>query len=450
MFDKQNKIIIVDNVASQLELLGKSFLKTGLGCRTFEYSLEYEEPLKRVRIAFFDINLTEKSVDVTSDSLEQILQRNTTIFNDLGNAINQYIAKDNGPYILIFWTANTKVIDAFKLYMQNPDRGFADTASPLLITCIDKHEFQGEAESELPNKILELLNSDVRIKFLFDFEENAKNAGEKTLNRLYDILPKDEKWGDSTKLFENLDKILSKIASSTLGFSHAKRNPEKAVYEGLLPIVNYEFLRSTNQIDWDNITKQLVTAAKSSDLQSPDNNIQYKVNTLYHIEEDANPEKYKRGCVIEIDKTNQDTLRSLNINNFDIWFNGLIPIDDKTIKRAVRDNCQLIAIEFSSACDYSNDKARIHKYVLGVLIPDLDITQINKQRKPESSHHLGGCYFHLRDVNFTIWLNLNYVIGTTSEDARFGTSLFTLKKEIMDMLGNRYANHVSRIGITSF
>src|SRR5690554_3207036 len=102
MLEKQNKIIIVDNIPEQLEILGKSFFENGLGCRTFTYDITYEEPLEKVRIAFFDINLTEKTVDANYDTDNQILENNTAVFNDLGNAINQYISKDNGPYILIF------------------------------------------------------------------------------------------------------------------------------------------------------------------------------------------------------------------------------------------------------------------------------------------------------------------------------------------------------------
>jgi hypothetical protein len=63
---------------------------------------------------------------------------------------------------------------------------------------------------------------------------------------------------------------------------------------------------------------------------------------------------------------------------------------------------------------------------------------------------LGGCDFILGDENFQIWLNLNFVFGVRSDDPRLGESLFIMKKEIMDMLGNKYASHVSRIGITSF
>lgn len=452
MLEKQNKIIIVDNIPEQLEILGKSFFENGLGCRTFTYDITYEEPLEKVRIAFFDINLTEKAVDANYDTNDQILENNSAVFNDLAIAINQYISKNNGPYVLIFWTANSKIVEAFKLYMRNPARGFGDTASPILIDCIDKTPFIDEngEQINLSDRILELLNSNEKIKFLFDFEENAKISGENTLNRIYNILPKNDVWGESQQLFGNLDKVLSKIAASTLGFEHAKENPKKAIYEGLLPILNYEFLNSDSNVNWNEITTQLHQAEIHNKIVSPDVIIQHKVNTLYHIEDYNAQAKNTRGCLIEIDKKNKEFMTSFGINNYDAWFNDLVPIDDKSTKKALRNNSKMIALEFSAACDYSNKKNRINKYILGVVTDHFEIDKyLNKTRRSESSYHLGGCCFHHNNINHNIWLNLNYVFGTFEDDKRFGNPLFILKKEVMDMLGNKYASHISRIGITS-
>lgn len=58
-------------------------------------------------------------------------------------------------------------------------------------------------------------------------------------------------------------------------------------------------------------------------------------------------------------------------------------------------------------------------------------------------------YFYYKDKEHSLYLNLNYVFSNS--DLEFiGEPRFILKKELVDMIGNRYANHVSRIGITSF
>jgi hypothetical protein len=457
MLDKQNKIIIVDNVAKQLEILAKSFFQNGLGCRTFLYEPTYDSPLSKVRIAFFDINLTEKAVDTNYESDQEILLHNSAVFNDLADAINLYISKDNGPYVLIFWTANKKVVNAFKLFMKDDDRGYSETASPILIDCIDKADYNIDAtENNLADNVLTLLNSHNKIKFLFDLEDSPRIAGENTLNRLYNILPKTDEWGESLQLFRNLDEVLSKIAASTLGFHHAKENPKRAVYESLIPIINYEILNAKSNVDWNQIVNQLTIAQNIGALISPDVNIQYKVNSLYHIEDYTNHSKDVRGCVIELDKTSKEISKTFNIADVSAWISKLLAIKDandnqKMKKDLILHQAKLIALEISAACDYSNKKERINKYILGVLSVGLDIdSDINLKSRPESCYHLGGCCFQIEEKNFHIWLNLNYVFGTTPEDSRLGAPLFILKKEIMDMLGNKYASHISRIGITSF
>jgi hypothetical protein len=449
MIEKQNRIIIVDNSEDELQRLGKAFLEIGVGCRTFLYETDYdEEPLKNVRIAFFDINLTLGKEFLSGEEKEEIIENHSSVLNDLAYAIEQFISIENGPYALIFWTKNKELIDAFIHYVNERK---SPIPNPIIISHIDKTQITDDNIGTLPQIVLDLLNSNEKIKFLFDLEENCRKSGENTLNRIYDILPKNDEWGKSEHFFEDLDKVLSKIAASTLGFEHAKENPKKAVYEGLLPILNYEFLNCESNINWNHIVTQLHQAQKFKEIVSPDINIQHKVNALYHIEEYNIQTKDTRGCVIEIDKSNSALIASFGIQNYDIWFNDLIPIDDKATKKAIRDNSQMIALEFSAACDYSNKKNRINKYILGVVTDYFDIdTFLNKTRRSESSYHIGGCCFQHNDTNHNIWLNLNYVFGTFENDERFGNPLFILKKEIMDMLGNKYASHISRIGITSF
>ncbi len=452
MFEIQNKIIIVDDKKDQLEKLGKAFFKNGLGCRTFEYSPEHDEPLKNVRIAFFDINLTQRSVDHKYDSSTEIIKHNSAVFNDLARAINQYIAKDNGPFALIFWTANKDVIDAFIEYVQNPKRGYSETPFPVFIGCIDKNEFTDETETQdLSDRILDIINDD-SVKFLFDFESIVNKSSSETINKFFNIIPKGEVWGDSREFIDNLGKVLSKLASSTLGFEYAKENPLKAVNESLIPLLNSEISKAESGTNWETILAPLFAAERLSALTLPDQLIQQNVNAIFHIDITDGGKEY-RGTVIEIDKNNDALIHSFNIDNYELWAQKLLSIKDgrEDYKTELFNSSKLIAIEISAACDFSNKKPRINKYILGLLTPIIDIKKdVNTKSRIESSYHIGGCSFSFSDESFQLWLNLNYVFGCNSNDERLSDSLFVLKKEIMDMIGNKYASHISRIGITSF
>lgn len=456
MLEKQNKIIIVDNTQDELDRLGKSFFNNGLGCRTFLYTTDYdEEPLKNIRLAFFDINLTTGKEILTDQDIKEIIQNHTSVLNDIAFALQQFIHEENGPYALIFWTKNVSLVEAIKEYIRDPQRGYSNISSPVYVGYLDKAEFTDENIQNLSDTIINLINSNQKIKFLFDFEENSRIAGENTLNRIYNILPKTDLWGESDQMFEDLDKVLSKIAASTLGFEHAKENPQKAIYEGLLPLINHEFLKRESDVNWNDIVNKLITAPSYNSLVSPNSNIQHQVNALYHIEEFNGYTKETRGCVIEIDKKSEELLSTFNIENVETWISKLLVIKEgneaqKARKEEILNEAKLVAVEISAACDYSNKKSRINKYILGVLTTNLNDSDLNLKSRPEYCYHLGGCCFYYDDKNYHIWLNLNYVFGAMPNDTRLGNPLFVLKKEIMDMLGNKYASHISRIGITSF
>ncbi len=465
MFKPQNRIIIVDDNRNELDSLSRSFLDNGIGCRPFQYINTYNEPLKNVRIAFFDINLGEKKIDDSGLTIEEIVKLNTPVYNDLAFAINQYIHKENGPYALFFWTKNSSIINGFVEFMRDPRRGYTETASPIFIGNIDKADFSFDGEegsqSELSKRVLNSLNNE-KIKFLFDFENKANDAGEKTINRLYDIIPKDVNWGENTLLFENLGKILSKIAISTLGFEHSKENPSKAVYEGLLPILNYEILNSESDVNWNEILSQLFNADYSKNIQFPDESIQRKVNTIFHIDNTSNISNQTRGAVFEY---NFDIpfskkiifnlfpyfskLEKENNSRFNDFF-SFNELASEIEKNRIRGESKFIVIEISASCDFSQNKKRNNKYVLGLLTPTFDRTIIDSDNVSISILHKDIPEFNINGKEFCIWINFNFVFSDFQISKDIGKPCFILKKEIMDMIGNRYANHVSRIGITSF
>lgn len=460
MFEFQNRIIIVDNEDSELDNLGKSFLKNGLGCKTFNYNEVISQPLTNVRIAFFDINLMNKSVDLDYEDIEELVRRNSSVLNDLATALELYISKENGPYALIFWTSNPKLKEAFVHYVQDSKRGFSDLPSPFYIDVIDKLQLSNES-GLLSEKVLSILSNE-KIKFLFDFEQKARIAGEKTINKLFEIIPKDEKWGDSKTTFENIGKILSKVAISTLGFEHSKKDPCKAVYEGLLPILNNELVSIKSDVNWETILEPLYTFVDQKDIKFPNDNIQRKVNSIFHIDTLSEIKIDTRGAVFEYN-FNISFVQKIIFNlapyfskveqEMDNRFNSFITFNDTATpeyKNKIRGNSKFIVIELSASCDYAQNKKRNNKYILGLLTPIVDVDLLDKEKFSNSLFYRELPDIVYEDVEYNIWLNLNYIISDFQVNKEIGKPLFIIKKELMDMVGNRYANHISRIGITSF
>ncbi len=449
MITPQNRIIIVDDEQTELDQLSKEFLKIGLGCRPFLYEEGvYDLNFNDVRLAFFDINITHKSVIEKGElSNEDFYKANTGVYNDLVNAINSFISLENGPFALIFWTNNSPLIEGFKLYVEERE---IELPKPFYIGCIAKSEIQNVSLTE---RLSEIFQND-KIKFYFELEENARLAGAKTIDKLHDIIPKDSRWSENDEYFDNIDKVLSKIATNVLGYSYAKENPLKGVYEGLSQLIVKEFLEQSSTLNVDNLLESLNKSNYSKDLVFPSDFNQAKLNSVYHIAE-GEFEKDYRGVVIELDKSKKGLLNWLNIKDENIngWFNSFIPFkkESNNLKKQIRNNSTFVCVEISSACDFSNKKPRKNKYMLGFLTPSFSVSQnIDMENRPEYSYHVGGCDFSIQDTNKQIWLNLNYVFSAKPDANCLGEVIFSFNKEMMDMVGNKYANHVSRIGITSF
>ncbi len=430
------KIIIVDDVQEHLDKLALPFWKAGVACKCYKYDSTYSNPLNNVRVAFFDININPSGGGSSSQRM-----------NDVAIAIKKYIANDNGPFVLIFWTSNKNMVNDIKEYINIRHK---DCPQPIHVDSIDKDEFLDD-ETELLSTLQELMD-DETLKVIYNFERSSMMAASKTIDQFCRLVPKSDAWGVNEDFKLNFEKTLSWVAVKNMGFEYAKDNPGKGIASSLLPILNYHAERLQDLEIWRTYLSSLQSALKQSDIICPEGFSESKINSIFHIDA-TDGQKNVRGSVIEIDKGNKKVLSTLNIMNIDAWFNYIIPFNSNknSSKRATRKDSKLIAVEMSAACDFSNKKDRINKYILGFLTPVINVdSDIDNIRRPDSSFHIGGVNFHFGEKDYQIWLNLNYVFGAIPEDKRLGTPLFVLKKEIMDMIGHKYASHVSRIGITSF
>ncbi|MFD2585558.1 hypothetical protein ACFSQJ_01375 [Croceitalea marina] len=435
MFEPKNEIIIIDNNAQHLETLSKRFHTNGIGCMEFEYDAMYESPLLGVRIAFFDINL----LDLGGGERR--------IFNTLALALKQYISIDNGPFALVFWTSNSEMIERFKEYVQNRH---PDCPKPFVTKFIDKDEFLVGNDGELQNEIENILSDDV-LKLMFDFESLVKSASSNVIDEIYKIIPNNDDWGANANFSVNFEKVFSKISTSMRGFDGAKNNPDRAVFEALLPILTHQVMKKVTSNKWRTYLQSLNLATKYGDLRNPNGFRESNLNSVFHIDNEPTTND-ARGVVIKMNRHHQKVLGIFGMS-YREWLDKFVPFKKNTeIQRASVEalivKSELVAIEISSSCDYQQDKSRLNKYVYGVKFPIIPKNLLGSSK--DSALNISN--YVTSNQEFEIWLNLNYVFGARTNDKVFekSTHLFTFKKEIMDMLGNRYANHVSRIGITSF
>lgn len=429
---ENNRIIIVDDNIDHLKQLRKIFYDHGIGCKGFLYDgFTFPlKPLQGVRFAFFDIHLNQAG-DINST---------------LKDAISNYIHIDNGPYILIFWSSHTDNIDEFIRFVNRENDDFKNKLKPICLTSIDKADFL-DPQKDLEGKVDSIISTDLA-KCIIRFDESVLIAAQQTLNRIFSIIPFPDEWGKSSNFNTICRDVFSKIAETTYGLTHAQDCPDMAIKEAIVPIFKHILLHNEDSY-WSEYLTPLQNAHKSNDLKFPNSFSIEKLNSILHID-DYNLEKktiFDRGAVCPFETEGFENNFS---EFFGITYNEWFAVTFPGVKRTMRECTIPIAVEFSAACDYSQNKKRTNKYVLGALFPADLKNQIKQERKGEFVFLL-PFNFEFADKPNSIGLNFNYTFTITQERNPLGGSpIFLLTKELMDTIGHRYASHVSRIGFTSF
>lgn len=445
MLQESNKIILVDDNKEDLKSLSQVFYNKGIGCKAFEYDSNFQTPLTGVRIAFFDVNL--------NSGLNEKL-----MFSTLIDALNLYIHRDNDPYILVFWTSDASLVPKFKDFI-NREEG-SRPANPYYVTNIDKTEVTNGTSYEV---LIEKLFSNQSIKVLFEYEELMDKSIHKTVTDIISTIPSSGQWGDTLSFDENLGKVFASIAIQTSGYEHAKNDPDKAIKEALIPIYAHYFMNESGN-SWKDTLSQLAISKKQSEISFPDKYNIAKLNNIFHLEGSSNLTKNCRGAICPVSSDcsvacGKDEPCNVFENIFGVsytdWFNKTLP----GISKQLREQSQLICVEISSVCDFSQNKCRTNKYLLGILAPYQVVDVVEESLKKQGPNKRLGDYSLLikepfwisgQEKAFCFNLNFTFTLQQNNQNKCLGEPLFGFKKEMMDMIGNRYANHISRIGITSF
>ena len=420
MFTESNRIIVVDNSQDDLNKIAHEFNLKGIGCRTILYDgVSFpDEPFKDVRLAFFDVNLGQAFSDNDKYAI-------------LENAIESYISVDNGPFVLIFWTNNVLWKDGFVNYVNRDPESeniVRDKIKPYYISVIDKTSI---SERNPLEKILREQLGNQLVELCMIFDDQLKVTSEKTFSTLLSMVPVGDEWGRPNLFETELKKVFSMIAISSWGIQNAKENPDGAINDAILPVVAHSLPQYRI---WRNFLNAYIASLNGcKDIQLIDESIPLRLNNFFLIDENAINTK-SRGVVVK-----------LKSDHFEQYFG----VDFQTWRKSefgespnIQDAFP-IAIEISAACDFCQQKKRTYKYLMGIACDK----KINNSQKKENILIIKPLIYDKNPIYVAFDFNYIFVDYIPSI---IETILFGFKKEMVDMIGNQYANHISRIGITSF
>lgn len=440
MLVENNSIILVDDSQEDLGRLTSIFAQRGIGCRVFQYDgIEFpESPLVGVKMVFMDINLSN-----SGDENSQ--------FAVLEEALRKYVSKENSYFVLAFWTTHIDYIERFKDYVNREPDNAADLPKPMLIASIDKTEFV-DNDVALEEKLSQVFNAKL-VKCLFSFDDNIQQAASKCLTDIVNLAPFADNWGSNTEFEANVRNLFTKIAICSLGLKPAKDNPDKAIKEVIAPSFLYD-LTEIEQSTWEDFLEMGgKTDEELARIAFAEENTSAKLNTILNIDP-STEDVQARGSVRRI-KMDDDT-KSYFENAFavtveDFIKNKMVSVaDDAFVSEAT-----IVAVEISAACDYSNDKPRLHRYMLGIMSKRKDFDDhVSKGKTKQMGDHLliTPFDFVFEGEVYCMVFNLNYTFNEEATElfSKLGDKIFGFKSEFMNSISDNYARHISRIGYASF
>ena len=268
------------------------------------------------------------------------------------------------------------------------------------------------------------------VELCLNFDNQLKVASDKTLTNLLSMVPIGNTWGHPDMFEEGLVRLFSKIAISSWGLGNAKANPDGAINEAVIPVVAHSIPQKRF---WNTfLNKYLNQLTSDKGIFPKGDNVLFKLNNFFLVDENKVNIR-DRGIVVTI-KT--DLFEKYLGIDFPSWKKNEFG-ESENIKNAFP-----IAVEFSAACDYCQQNKRTYKYIMGIA-SDKNIPNRNK------INVLLTEVLFIKKKPMYVAFDLNYVF-VDFDPSIIDSVLFGFKKEMMDMIGNRYANHISRIGITSF
>lgn len=431
MFEENNSIIIVDDNQDHLNRLSNIFCRYGIACRTLLYDemVEDTKPLTGVKIAFFDVMLT-----TAGDESAQLAT--------LSDAMRTYISFENNPFVLVLWTSKPDYKDKLIEFINRPGNS-EKMPKPIEIDVIDKNEFL-DKQNELQARLESLMNERI-VKCLFSFETELRQASDKSLYEVLRLIPFPDPWGSNEEFVNNVHSVFAKIAVETFGKSRGMEYPDMAIKEVFGPLFLHHLNSNGSTVWYDFFDGKNISKVKNF----PNPEIVAHLNTIFHLD-------YSMG-----DPEARGSVRLIDINNPDIveLFKSMVKYEpNKWIREVLLNNCKhqgdiraLVAVEISAACDYSNGKKRTHQYLLGAILPNSMYEMLHDAKFSDAVFRVPFTFMFGNDM-CNMLLHFNYLL-TEEESTLFkllGLPLFGLKNEIMNMIGDRHARHISRIGITSF
>lgn len=450
---KTSYVAAIDDNKLELEILCGALGTLGILCRPIHYNsatpMIPELPL--LRLLFLDLNLAH--------STDSRLQAQT-----ISDVLRHL--KPLGPYIIIVWSQTPGNIVPIR---DRLSQGHADLLPPVTIDTLDKSNYLPPPGTTLPpftnrleRDITAIIDRSPVIKALLQWEARVAMAAGRSLGGLLRLAMNDRDWTTATPIDQELAKLLGSASCAAVGFKRAKADVARAIEEGLLPLIEDQLATLQTEPTYSQLWTAAVPAACIPRIPSGNSVDAAGMNRHYLIEEGNGVAKTDRGVWVEladVHATDAGIKKLFGFANKNALLGEFleVPSHYKRLKPKVKTRVRVGLLEIGAECDHAQGKVGLHRFALCVLIPaeykrytyfSGGKPRVKRDTKNNAIHR-----FPLLKINNTemiIKVNFRYILGLTASSEILGAPLFRVRRQVLNEIAYKCAQHLARPGFVAF
>jgi hypothetical protein len=365
------------------------------------------EPLNNVRILFLDLLLIDDNRPPVKNVISTLITR-----------IKKIIPKNNGPYILIYFSSTRRIYG--KAFERELAKKKLKDYRPFLTLSISKPTNITKVKSELQTKF----NNFKSMKAFLTLESVTNKATSKVINHFSDIFSVDGTWDKNLKdvLYKTGEARVGEVNFKTLGNEDKVKNALLSLSSTLDENIDREINNlNFSEISFDPLVKYDTTEEAKA-----------KFNSRLHLFE-LNQSVIKSGVLYFLRKNKSITDEILD------------KLRDPKKTSAIES--KLFFIDLTPICDYSQDKKYV-RGVYGIMVSKSDEKNFKNSRPAFSK--FSPIIFHDDDTRRLI---LDYrfsksILLSEFEKLKF-KPVFRISNELLIEFQSDFAKHISRPGYIS-
>ncbi len=418
-----SRAIIYDDEPEKIKPLLQLFEKHLVPQLYINFSTPPEErtedyKLRNIRLVFTDFIKGNLSAGTNPSQLTDII-----------NAIDSTISKENGPMIIVTWSAHSnQFLGTFKRELK--------TAGYIFETImLEKQKYIDNPDiNVLLSDINEKLNSIKNFTSFLDWENQIKTSASKIIEPFMNLNE-----GKRKQIIEHLSK-------ASLGSAYKTTNEN----------LNKGFYNTMTNLLYDEIEKSIyVNTSRTS--QEDENNIAEDtayLNTKLMIDKNisGNDSNYP-GNVYDYNNflikcnTQHDTLH--DICGFDIEDLKNSIFRREAISSILNEDLKMICIEINPYCDHAQQNIKKAKLISGFILNEDQYSKV--KTKSDFIYNANNNQFFLLDNEhkYYIYLSFRHIFRIKPALMQELNPIFRLRKEMVNEIQHQTAFYLSRPGLTT-